>query len=156
VRRVDHRLDGLDLKILKELQGDCTLTALALAERCGTTESTALRRRKRLVECGAIQRQMAIVDPAKAGWPLAMIVNIRVEREGPNNTMELIRPISMHPLVTQFFHVTGSTDYVAVLRGRTMEDFEDFLAKVLGADPRFATVSHVVIRTMTDRREVPL
>ena len=148
--------DPLDLRILKELQRDCTATAAALAERCGTTESTARRRRKLLIESGAITRQVAIVDPAKAGWPLAMIVNIRTERKGPNNTTQLIERISRHEAVAQFFHVTGATDYVALLRGRTMADFEDFLANVLGADARFATHSHVVIRTMTDRHEVPL
>jgi DNA-binding Lrp family transcriptional regulator len=151
-----EQLDRLDLRILKELQKDCTLSASALAERCATTESTALRRRKRLVDSGAIERQVAIVDPAKVGWPLAMIVNIRVEREGPNNTAELIRGISRHEAVAQFYHVTGATDYVALLRARTMEEFEDFLAKVLGADPRFATQSNVVIRTMTGRHDVPL
>lgn len=149
-------LDSLDRRLLRELQLDCTLSAAALAERCGTTESTALRRRKRLVDCGAIDRQVAIVDPASAGWPLTMIVNIRIEREGPNNTMELIRGISRHEAVAQFYHVTGSTDYVAVLRGRTMTDFEDFLGKVLGADSRFATQSNVVIRTMTERHSVPI
>ena len=151
-----ERLDRLDLRILKELQKDCSLSAAVLAERCGTTESTALRRRKQLIRSGAIERQVAIVDPAKVGWPLTMIVNIRVEREGPDNTIALIRAISRHEAVAQFFHVTGSTDYVAILRGRTMTDFEDFLSRVLGADPRFATQSNVVIRTMTERSEVPL
>lgn len=151
-----QQLDALDMRILKELQKDCTLSARALAERCATTESTALRRRRKLVGNGAIERQVAIVDPARVGWPLTMLVNIRVGREGPNNTRELIASISRHEAVAQFFHVTGTTDYVAVLRGRTMEDFEDFLGRVLGADPRFATQSNVVIRTMTDRHEVPI
>jgi Lrp/AsnC family transcriptional regulator, leucine-responsive regulatory protein len=153
---MSEQLDRLDLRILKALQKDCTLSAGVLAELCGTTESTALRRRKRLVRSGAIERQIAIVDPAKVGWPLTMIVNIRIERDGPNNTIALIRTISRHEAVAQFFHVTGSTDYVAILRGRSMADFEDFLGKVLGADPRFATQSNVVIRTMTERHEVPL
>ena len=149
-------LDPLDRRILNELQRDCMQSAAALAERCGTTESTALRRRKRLVESGAISRQVAVLDSAVAGWPLKMIVNIRVERRAPNNTTLLIEKISKHPMVAQFFHVTGTTDYVAVLRGRTMSDFDDFLGNVLGADPRFATQSNVVIRTMTDRGELPI
>ena len=151
-----QQLDALDLRLLKELQQDCTLSAALLAERCGTTESTAQRRRRRLADNGAIERQVAIIDRAKAGWPLTMIVNIRIEREGPNNTIELMQKISQHSAVAQFYHVTGSTDYVAILRGRTMADFEDFLEKVLGADARFATQSNVVIRTMTERSEVPL
>jgi Lrp/AsnC family leucine-responsive transcriptional regulator len=149
-------LDQLDRRILAELQNDCTLSAGRLADRCGTTESTLLRRRRRLVNSGAINRQVAILDPAKSGWPLRMIVNIRVERKAPNNTQQLIEEISRHQVVSQFFHVTGSTDYVAVLRGRTMADFDEFLGSVLGADPRFATQSNVVIGTMTDRCDVPL
>ena len=149
-------LDPLDRRILNELQKDCTISASALAERCGTTESTAQRRRKRLAENGAIARQVAILDPAEAGWPLRMVVNIRVERKAPNNTQQLIEKVSRHEAVAQFFHVTGTTDYVAVLRGRTRADFDYFLAQVLGADPRFATQSNVVIKTLTDRYEVPL
>ena len=150
------QLDGLDRRILSALQADCTLSAAALAERCGTTESTALRRRKRLAVDGTIARQVAILDPAASGWPLKMIVNIRVERKAPNNTAQLIDRISRHQVVASFFHVTGTTDYVAVLRGRTMADFDEFLGQVLGADPRFATSSNVVIRTMTDRCDIPL
>ena len=149
-------IDDLDRRILNALQQDCTQSAGTLAERCGTTESTVLRRRRRLVAIGAIDRQVAILDPAEAGWPLKMVVNIRVERKPPNNTAQLIEEISRHQSVAQFFHVTGSTDYVAVLRGRTMADFDDFLGRVLGADPRFATQSNVVIRTMTDRCDVPM
>ena len=149
-------LDALDLRILKELQKDCTLSASVLADRCGTTESTAQRRRRQLAASGAIEKQVAILDPAKVGWPLSMIVNIRIERDGPNNTIELIRGISRHEAVANFYHVTGTTDYVAILRGRTMTGFEDFLEKVLGADARFATQSNVVIRTMTERSEVPI
>ena len=149
-------LDPLDMRILKALQQDCTLSSAALAERCGTTESTAQRRRKRLSGTGAIERQVAILDPGLAGWPLRMVVNIRVERKAPNNTQQLIAEISRHETVAQFFHVTGATDYVAILRGRTMADFDHFLSNVLGADPRFATQSNVVIKTMTDRYDVPL
>lgn len=149
-------LDTLDRRILLELQRDCTLSAAALAHRCGTTESTVRRRRKRLVKNGAITRQVAVVDLARAGWPLRMIVNVRVERKGPNNTAQLIEEISRHEVVSQFFHVTGTTDYIAILRGRTMADFANFLGNILGADPRFATKSNVVIRTMTDRSDVPL
>ena len=151
-----RKLDSLDRRLLRELQRDCTLGAAALAERCGTTESTALRRRKRLVETGAINRQVAILDSAQIGWPLRMVVNIRVERKAPNNTQQLIDQISRHQSVAHFFHVTGTTDYVAILRGRTMADFDHFLNDVLGADPRFATQSNVVLKTMTDRCDVPL
>jgi Lrp/AsnC family leucine-responsive transcriptional regulator len=151
-----RQLDRLDRRILTALQKDCTLGAAALAERCGTTESTALRRRKRLVEEGTIARQVALLDPAEAGWPLRMVVNVRVERKAPNNTQQLIDQISRHEVVAQFYHVTGETDYIAVLRGRTMADFEHFLSNVLGADPRFATQSNVVIRTMTERHDLPI
>ena len=151
-----RELDPLDRRLLQELQRDCTLGAAALADRCATTESTALRRRKRMIESGAISRQVAIVDPVQAGWPLRMVVNIRVDRKPPNNTQQLIETISRHEAVAQFFHVTWTTDYVAILRGRTMADFDHFLEHVLGADPRFATQSNVVIKTMTDRCDVPL
>jgi Lrp/AsnC family leucine-responsive transcriptional regulator len=95
-------LDALDRRILRVLQRDCSIGAAALAERCGTTESTALRRWKRLRRGGVIRREIAIVDGQKVGRGLLLFVSVRLEREDGNAVQAFIQRISAQPDVMQF------------------------------------------------------
>ena len=55
-------LDAIDLRILSELQSDAAQSNQDLAERVHVSPPTCLRRVKRLVELGVIERQIAIVS----------------------------------------------------------------------------------------------
>ena len=66
-------LDELDLRILEQLQQDASITNQELAERVHASPPTCLRRVRRLTESGIIQKQVAIIDPAKVGNTLTEI-----------------------------------------------------------------------------------
>jgi DNA-binding Lrp family transcriptional regulator len=151
-----QEIDGLDRRILKQLQRDCTLSAKELADRCGTTESTAMRRWKRLAQGGVIKQQVAILDGPAVGVPLMMVVLIRMTREGSSNSVPLMRRIAEHPSVMQFFHVTGTIDFVAIIAVSTMADYEEFIAAVLDIDSHLATDTNVVIRPLKLSLALPL
>jgi len=51
---MSHRLDAIDLRILKELQADGRITNVALAQRVGITPPPCLRRVRALDEAGFI------------------------------------------------------------------------------------------------------
>ncbi|MGZ5713859.1 MAG: Lrp/AsnC family transcriptional regulator, partial [Caldimonas sp.] len=63
-------LDSTDLKILDVLQTDASLTNHALAARVHTSPATCLRRVKRLVDAGIVERRVAILSPQKLGFGL--------------------------------------------------------------------------------------
>ncbi len=56
-------LDDLDRRILEQLQEDCSLTNQDLALRVHASPPTCLRRVRRLVDEGVIDRQVAILAP---------------------------------------------------------------------------------------------
>ncbi|MFN7756605.1 MAG: Lrp/AsnC family transcriptional regulator, partial [Betaproteobacteria bacterium] len=60
-------LDPTDRRLLALLQADAGLTNQALAERAHISPATCLRRVRRLVEAGVIERRMAIVSPDALG-----------------------------------------------------------------------------------------
>jgi len=150
------RIDDLDRRILSQLQRDCSLSAAELSERCGTTESTALRRWKRLIRNGVIKQQVAILDGPAVGVPLMMVVLIRMTREGSSNSVPLMRRMAEHPSVMQFFHVTGTIDFVAIIAVSTMADYEAFIAEALEVDSHLATDTNVVIRPLKLSLAMPL
>jgi DNA-binding Lrp family transcriptional regulator len=57
-------MDQIDKAILRELQRDATISIADLARAAGLSPTPCWRRVKRLEEAGAIQRRVAIVDPA--------------------------------------------------------------------------------------------
>lgn len=73
-------MDALDRRLLRELQQDCTRSAATLAELCHATESTVLRRMRRLRQTGTIRAEVAVVDPARVGRGLQLWVRVRLER----------------------------------------------------------------------------
>ena len=60
-------LDATDLRILDQLQTDASLTNQALAERIHSSPATCLRRVKRLVDAGVIERRIALLSPERLG-----------------------------------------------------------------------------------------
>jgi Lrp/AsnC family leucine-responsive transcriptional regulator len=58
-------LDATDLRLLDLLQTDASLSNQALAERAHTSPATALRRVRRLVDDGVIERRVALLSPRR-------------------------------------------------------------------------------------------
>src|ERR1700716_4627110 len=56
------RLDDIDWKILKELQGDCRMTNVELARRVGISAPPCLRRVRALEQAGFIKGYRGLLD----------------------------------------------------------------------------------------------
>jgi DNA-binding Lrp family transcriptional regulator len=150
-------LDALDRRILREVQRDCSLSAAQLGERCRTTESTALRRLKRLRRENIIRAEVALVDGQKVGRGLMLFVSVRLEREDGRGAKAFVERITAHPDVLQFYFVTGTTDYIILLNVRSMEDYDAFLQDHLVPDPLvIMSDTHVVIRPLKLSLAVPI
>ena len=150
-------MDALDRRILREAQRDCAKSAAELAELCGTTESTALRRLKRLQRDGVIRAQVALVDASKVGRNLLILVTVRLEREDGTRVRAFIERVRNHRDVIQFYFVTGTPDYVILLSARTMEDYDAFLQEHLVPDPVVVkSETNVVIRPIKMETAIPI
>lgn len=150
-------MDMLDRRILREVQRDSSLSARELAERCRTTESTALRRLKQLRQDRVICAEVAVVDPARIGRNLLLFVRVSLERENGGQVKSFTDRIAAHPDVLQFYFVTGSTDYIIMLCVRSMADYDRFLQQHLVPDPHVVmSDTNVVIRQIKMTTAVPI
>lgn len=150
-------MDALDRRILREVQRDSSGNAARLAERCGTTESTALRRLKKLRRDEVIRGEVALVDGAKVGRPLLIWVTVRLEGEDGPGVRAFVDHIRDHPDVLHFHFVTGTPDYLILLSVRTMEDYDAFLQEHLVSDPLVVmSNTNVVVRTIKMSTAIPI
>ena len=77
-------MDNMDLKILRVLQEDSSLSVTEVAQRVGLSTSPCWKRINKLQADGVILRQEAVLDPAKMGLGLTVFITIKTgEHSGP-------------------------------------------------------------------------
>lgn len=123
-------LDRIDFKILTILQNDNQISNAELADTVGVSAPTCLRRVRRLREEGVITGDVCIVDPAKIGSNLMIIVEVELSEEDTASMKEFERRAVAHKLVKQCYLVTGETDYVLFVSTLDMGEYESFASEM--------------------------
>ncbi|MGA8009762.1 MAG: winged helix-turn-helix transcriptional regulator, partial [Thiomonas sp.] len=73
--------DEADRRLLDLLQRDCSLSNQELAQRAHLTPPTCLRRVRRLVDAGVIERRIAVLNAERVGAGLTAIVEITLSEQ---------------------------------------------------------------------------
>jgi len=107
-------LDALDLRLLALLQDDASRSNQDLAAAAHVSPATALRRVRRLVDTGVIERQVAIVAPARVGG-LSVIAEITLDRQGSEHVAAFEARAVGEGAVQQCYRVSPGPDLVLVL-----------------------------------------
>ena len=109
-------LDELDRRILNTLQTDASHTNAELAELVHVSPPTCLRRVKQLTDSGVIERQVAIVDPAKVGARLSAIVEITLDVQAAERMEEFETLVAQDAAVLQCYRVSPGPDFVLIVQ----------------------------------------
>jgi Lrp/AsnC family transcriptional regulator, leucine-responsive regulatory protein len=125
-------LDATDRRLLTLLQEDSSLTNQDLARKAHVSPATCLRRVRRLVELGVIERQVAIVSPELVPGLTAIIeVTLDVQSAEALATFEAhVAPVSA---VQQCYRVSTGPDFVLVVHVPDMAAYNDFVHATLTA-----------------------
>jgi len=117
-------ITSTDAKILNALQEDARVGLEALAEMTGLSTATVQRRLKKMREDGTIMQDVVLVDPAKVGQGMTMVVMVELERERLDQIDQFTRRVTADPNVQQCYYITGEADFCLVCTARDIEDFE--------------------------------
>ncbi len=150
------RLDSFDRKLLDLLQVDARRPMAALAGAVGLSVPACYRRIRRLRDSGVIEREVAIVRPRTLGWPLSMIVLVKLERENARTLDEVMAIFRRQPEILEAWNVTGDHDFAVRIVARDMEGYDDLTQRLFSDDERvrsFETL--VVIRDIKPLSPVP-
>ena len=107
-------LDELDLRILEQLQSDSAITNQDLAERVHASAPTCLRRVRRLVEEGVIEKQVAIISPEKVGKSLTAIVEITLDVQTAEQLDIFQASVAQVPAILQCYRVSPGPDFIVI------------------------------------------
>jgi Lrp/AsnC family leucine-responsive transcriptional regulator len=124
-------LDLMDYRILALVQVDARRSADVIGNEIGLSPSAVQRRMNRMRDTKIIQTEIAVVDPKALNRPLTMIVDIELERERPELLHAFKQWVKAEPGVQQAWYVTGDGDYVLVITARDVEDYDEFMQRLV-------------------------
>jgi DNA-binding Lrp family transcriptional regulator len=117
-------LDQFDLAILEILQQDNSISQRVIGEQVNLSPAAVHRRIRRMREEGIIVGNHAVVDPARVGLPITIVVEVHVESERLDLLDATKRSFAADPQVQQCYYVTGEADFVLIVTVESMSEYE--------------------------------
>ena len=133
-------LDATDLRLLDLLQTDASLSNQDLAERASTSPATALRRVRRLVEEGVIERRVALLNPQLLGEGLTALVAITLDRQGAEHLDDFEARAVAEAAVQQCYRVSPGPDFMVVLHVADMPAYHALVQRLFTQDANVRNV----------------
>ncbi len=150
-------MDEADLKILRILQADSTISMVDLALKVGLSHTPCWRRVKQLEESGAIRGRAVLLNPAIMGLSVNVLANIKLKAHD-EETLEAFEQAALaRPEIVECFVTSGDSDYAVRIVVRSIDDYEHLLKKVLLHFPGVASVnSHFALKCVKNTTRLPI
>jgi Lrp/AsnC family transcriptional regulator len=150
-------LDRVDLEILRLLQQDAELSAAAVGEKIGLSQSPCWRRIQRLREEGLILGQQMRFDRKKLGFDVMVFAQVKLTAHGRSKVPEFAKTIRCFPEVQECHLVLGNIDFLLRIVVRDIEEYERFFFDKLSHLPEVQEVhSNIVLSEIKYTSELPI
>jgi Lrp/AsnC family transcriptional regulator, leucine-responsive regulatory protein len=137
-------LDAVDLRILDQLQTDAAQSNQTLAERVHVSPPTCLRRVKRLLDAGVIERQIAVLSPDKLkpllGCGLTAVVEVSLTQQDAQTLADFEARMAPESAVQQCYRVSPGPDFVLIVHVSDMDAYLALVQRVFTADAQVRNV----------------
>jgi DNA-binding Lrp family transcriptional regulator len=133
-------LDSTDLRVLDLLQADAGLSNQDLAAAAHISPATCLRRVKRLVDAGVIEKRVAILSPERLGAGLSAFAEITLDRQGAEHLAAFEQRALADPAVQQCHRVSPGPDFMLLLHVADMAAWNEVVERLFTQDANVRNV----------------
>ncbi|MEK3686223.1 Lrp/AsnC family transcriptional regulator [Paenibacillus sp. FSL R10-2736] len=148
-------MDSLDYKIISAIMNNGRITWSELAGLLGLSSPAAADRVRRLEEQGVITGYTALIDAESAGYGLAALIAVSLER--PEHRQGFIELVMKLPEVQECHHTAGDDDYILKLRCRGTRDLDRIISEEIKGLPGIVrTRTTIILGTVKETPHVPL
>jgi len=153
---VAARLDAIDWKILKELQGDGRMTNVELARRVGISAPPCLRRVRALEEAGFIKGYRALLDEKLLGFEVTVFAMVHLSSQAESDLSAFAAFVQRQPMVRECWMLSGEIDFILKCVAPNLTAFQAFVAELTGAPNVRNVKTSLTLRNAKDEAMVPL
>jgi Lrp/AsnC family transcriptional regulator len=150
-------IDRVDKEIIRQLQQDAELSAAAIGEKIGLSQSPCWRRIQRLREEGLILGQVMRFDRKKLGFDVMVIAQVKLTAHGRSKVPEFAETIRQFPEVQECHLVLGNIDFLLRIVARDIEEYERFFFEKLSHLAEIQEVhSNIVLSEIKYTTQLPI
>ncbi len=154
---MDVTLEPGDIRILRIMQRDASLSIAEIARQAGMSQTPAWRRIKKLKENGVIRSVVALVDRQSAGLHFVSYAFVKLTIPSRQNMETFDRLVNQWPEVLLCERVTGAVDYLLKIVTLDIQAYDWFLRNKLLDNELVSDIqSRIVVATVKDTPALPL
>src|SRR4051812_43084355 len=122
-------LDRIDLKILRQIQKDSSMSLTRLSEEVALSSNGVWKRIKRLEDEGYVERRVAILNRRKLGFGATAFVTVRTDQHTDEWANAFASAIAAIPEVVEFYRMSGEIDYMLKIICAGIDDYDRIYRK---------------------------
>ncbi|MEM9330900.1 MAG: Lrp/AsnC family transcriptional regulator [Pseudomonadota bacterium] len=150
------KLDEYDLKILRYMQKDASLSVDQLADCINLSRNACWRRLRKLEEDGYVSRKVALIDPEKVDLGLLVFVMIRALGHDPEWLANFKSAVSTFPEIIGAHRMSGELDYVLRVRVKDVKSYDVFYQRLITKVPIADLSASFVMEDIKDTTALPV
>ncbi|MFN3664080.1 Lrp/AsnC family transcriptional regulator [Yoonia sp.] len=153
---MNEKLDETDRRILNLLQKDASLSVDDISASVHLSRNACWRRIKALEQSGVITARVALLDPARVGLPLMVMVLIRTNAHDHSWMEKFQTALRSLPEVVGAYRMTGDLDYVLRVRVADMPAYDVFYKRLIALISVSDISASFVMEEIKDTTALPL
>ena len=120
------RIDGVDRRILAELQRDADQSLDDIARAVGSSKTPVWNRIRKLREAGVIGAQTVKLDAEALGFEACFFVLIRTSEHEAEWQAAFLKALQSRPEVQEAHRLAGDIDYILKVRVKNARAYDAF------------------------------
>ncbi|MEV8466956.1 Lrp/AsnC family transcriptional regulator [Fluviibacterium sp. DFM31] len=150
-------LDETDLRILRAMQRDGSLTVTQIAEIAGISQSPCSRRINQMQEAGVILRRHVELDRRKLGFNAVVVTRVKLKRHDRKALEAFKREIRAIPEIQSAVLLLGEFDFHMRLVVRDIDHYQTLMQDRLVSLPGVREMqSSVILEVVKNTTALPL
>lgn len=113
------------------LRDNADVPGKRIADRVHLSTSAVERRISKLKQDGVIQRIVAVINPKAVDRGLSVLVELEIQNEYRHTLEQFQRWIDAATEVQSCWYVTGDMDFVLLVAVRDLEEYNDFIERLM-------------------------
>ena len=126
-------LDEIDLRLLRMLQANSSLTTKQLAAKVNLSTTPVFERIKKLEKAGYIKNYVAVLDAEKLQKGLTVFCNITLKEHTRVIGNQFVKDIVSLEEVVECYNISGDYDFLLKILVKDMKEYQNFVLNHLGS-----------------------
>lgn len=138
-------MNPIDLKILDMLQTNSSRTAKEMAAELSLTTTPVYERIKKLEKSGYIKQYVALLNTDLLNKNIIVFMNITIKDHHKEARDTFVKNMEALDEVSEFYHTSGSFDFLAKVRFANIKSYRDFLVNQVAAIRNISDIDSQIV-----------